>query len=160
MHTIHFSCTAAPTLEQTPLDLLHEVPAYGFRLLSHRMSAGFPSPAADYAEEELDLNTYLVRNKPATFMFSVKGDSMIGASIEDGDKLVVDRSINPKHNDIVVAVVNGEYTIKRLFKHMGCVELRPENPNYQPITFKDGSELEVWGVVDIPLCQTTCRVVL
>jgi DNA polymerase V len=139
--------SAEQTLHQTLQGLLQDVPAYGFRLLSHRISAGFPSPAADYTEEELDLNTYLVRNKPATFMFSVKGDSMVGASIEDGDKVVVDRALNPKHNDIVVAVLNGEYTIKRLFKHMGRVELRPENPAYQPIKFKDGSELEVWGVV-------------
>jgi DNA polymerase V len=135
------------TLEQTPKGMLQEVHAYAFRLLSHRISAGFPSPAADYSEEALDLNTYLIRNKPATFMFSVKGDSMIGASIEDGDKVVVDRALNPKHNDIVVAVLNDEYTIKRLFKHMGRVELRPENPAYPSIKFKDGAELQVWGVV-------------
>lgn len=147
MQSSHPACTTAPTLHQTPQGPVQDVPAYRFRLLSHRMSAGFPSPAGDYTEEELDLNTYLVRNKPATFMFTVKGDSMIGASIEDGDKVVVDRALNPKHNDIVVAVLSGEYTIKRLFKHMGCVELRPENPAYQPIKFKDGSELQVWGVV-------------
>ena len=147
MPSFSFIQAAAPNLQQTPQALLQNMPAYGFRLLSHRISAGFPSPAADYSEEELDLNTYLVRNKPATFMFSVKGDSMVGASIEDGDKVVVDRALNPKHNDIVVAVLNGEYTIKRLFKHMGRVELRPENPAYQPIKFNDGSELQVWGVV-------------
>ncbi len=75
------------------------------RLLSHRISAGFPSPAADYADEGLDLNTYLVRNKPATFMFTVRGDSVIGAGIFDGDIVVVDRSMRAKHKDIVVAVV-------------------------------------------------------
>ncbi|MSQ49843.1 MAG: translesion error-prone DNA polymerase V autoproteolytic subunit [Betaproteobacteria bacterium] len=138
---------AGPSLHQTPRGLMQDVPASGLRVLSHRMSAGFPSPATDDSEEELDLNAYLVRNKPATFMFSVKGDSMVGASIEDGDKVVVDRALHPKHNDIVVAVVNGEYALKRLFKHLGRVELRPENPNYQPIKFKDGSELQVWGVV-------------
>ncbi len=88
---------AGPTLHQTPQGLDQEVSACGLRLLSHRMSAGLPSPAADYSEEALDLNTYLVRNKPATFMFSVKGDSMIGASIEDGDNVVVHRALNPKH---------------------------------------------------------------
>ncbi len=72
---------------------------------------------------------------------------MVGASIEDGDKVVVDRALNPKHNDIVVAVLQGEYTIKRLFKHMGRVELHPENSSYPPIKFKDGLELQVWGVV-------------
>ena len=138
---------ARPNLHQAPQGLMQDVPAYGFRLLSHKLSAGFPSPAADYLEEELDLNSYLVRNKPATFMFSVKGDSMIGASIQDGDKVVVDRALHPKHNDIVVAVLNGEYTIKRLFKRQGRVELRPENPAYQPIKFTDGAELQVWGVV-------------
>lgn len=105
MRSSHPSHAAAPTLHQTPQGLLHDVPAYGFRLLSHRMSAGFPSPAADYTEEELDLNTYLVSNKPATFIFSVKGDSMVGASIEDGDKVVVGGlgcnqcRIRPRHGE-------------------------------------------------------------
>lgn len=120
---------------------------FEFKLLQHRLSAGFPSPAADYAEDGLDLNDYLVRRKSSTYMFTVKGDSMIGASIEEGDKVVVDRSLRPRHNDIVVAVVEGEYTIKRLYKYRGRVELRPENPAYQPMVFEEGSELEVWGVV-------------
>lgn len=137
----------AQTLSQCPLQLLQETPAFELRLLSHRISAGFPSPAGDYTEDGLDINEYLVRNPPATFMFSVKGDSMIGASIEDGDKVVVDRSLTPKHNDIVVAVVDSEYTIKRLIKQSGRVELRPENPAYSPILFGDGEELQVWGVV-------------
>ena len=72
---------------------------------------------------------------------------MIGASIEEGDKVVVDRAMTPKHDDIVVAVVEGEYTIKRLYKHQGRVELRPENPAYSPIIFNDGVGLLVWGVV-------------
>ena len=135
------------TLSQNPSNLKLDALAFEFRLLSHRISAGFPSPATDYVEEGLDLNDYLVRNKPATFMFTVKGDSMTGASIEEGDKVVVDRAQHPKHGDIVVAVVDGEYTIKRLFKHMGRVDLRPENSYYPSIVFHDGSELMVWGVV-------------
>ena len=135
------------TLSQNPSNLKLDALAFEFRLLSHRISAGFPSPATDYVEEGLDLNDYLVRNKPATFMFTVKGDSMTGASIEEGDKVVVDRAQHPKHGDIVVAVVDGKYTIKRLFKHMGRVELRPENSDYPSIVFHDGSELMVWGVV-------------
>ena len=135
------------SLCQTPVCLEHEMPKVGATLLSHRLSAGFPSPAADYAEESLDLNEYLIRNKPASFLFTIRGDSMIGASIENGDKVVVDRAITPKHLDIVVAVVDGEYTIKRLIKTRGKVELRPENPSYAPITFKEGSELVIWGVV-------------
>ncbi len=142
------------TTESIPLSLnqapeaLQRVPhSFEFKLLKHRLSAGFPSPAADYAEDGLDLNDYLVRRKSATYMFTVKGDSMIGASIEEGDKVVVDRSVRPRHNNIVVAVVDGEYTIKRLYKYRGRVELRPENPAYQPMVFEEGSGLEVWGVV-------------
>ena len=137
----------SPSLSQTPLEVAQDPVAFEFRLLTHRISAGFPSPAADYAEEGLDLNDYLVRNKPATFMFTVRGDSMIGASIEDGDKVVVDRAITPRHDDIVVAVVDGEYTIKRLYKQRGRIELHPENPAYPPIVFSEGTELSVWGVV-------------
>ena len=140
-------CSESPTLSQNPSNLKLDTLAFEFKLLSHRISAGFPSPAADYVEEGLDLNDYLVRNKPATFMFTVKGDSMIGASIEEGDKVLVDRAQQPKHGDIVVVVVDGEYTIKRLFKHMDRVELRPENPAYPPIVFHDGAELVVWGTV-------------
>lgn len=144
---LRFRRRQTPTLSQIPQDVPQEPVAFEIRLLLHRISAGFPSPAADYAEEGLDLNDYLVRNKPATFMFTVKGDSMIGASIEEGDKVVVDRALNPKHDDIVVAVVDGEYTIKRLYRHQGRVELRPENPAYSPIMFTEGIELVVWGVV-------------
>lgn len=135
------------TLSQIPDLVVQQAQLQRLRLVSHRISAGFPSPAADYAEEGLDLNDFLVRNKPASFMFTVKGDSMINAGIVEGDKVIVDRSLNARSKDIVVAVVNGEYTIKRLHKTASKVELRPENPAYQPIVFKEGSELEVWGVV-------------
>ena len=135
------------TLSQSPERSPEDMPAFECSVISHRISAGFPSPAGDYVEDGLDLNAYLVRNKPSTFMFSVKGDSMVGASIESGDKVVVDRAQTPKHNDIVIAVVDGEYTIKRLFKNQGRVELHPENPSYQPIVFNEGEELQVWGVV-------------
>lgn len=137
----------ARTLHQSPKIVGQSPCASEIRLLVHRISAGFPSPAADYAEEGLDLNDYLIRNKPATFMFTVRGDSMIGASIEDGDKVLVDRASTPKSNDIIVAVVDGEYTIKRLYQYRGRVELRPENPNYSPIILAEGAELQTWGVV-------------
>ena len=134
------------TLSQAPKALaVHG--AYEFKLLSPRISAGFPSPAADYAEEGLDLNSYLIQNKPATFMFTVKGDSMMGAGICDGDKVVVDKALKPKHKDIVVAVVDDEYTIKRLYQLRGKTELQPENPSYEPITFNENSQLQIWGVV-------------
>ena len=80
-------------------------------------------------------------------MFTVKGDSMLGAGICDGDKVVVDKALKPKHKDIVVAVVDSEYTIKRLYQLRGRIELQAENPNYQAITFNEGSELQIWGVV-------------
>ena len=138
---------AKVSLTQSPKALGAYFAAYETRLLSHRISAGFPSPAADYAEDGLDLNHYLVQNKPATFMFTVKGDSMLGAGICDGDKVVVDKALKPKHKDIVVAVVDSEYTIKRLYQLRGRIELQAENPNYQAITFNEGSELQIWGVV-------------
>lgn len=112
-----------------------------------KIPAGFPSPAQDYTEETLDLNEYLVKHKSASFYFTVDGLSMLGAQIDDGDKVLVDRSIDPKHGHIVIAVVNDEYTIKRLYKRRGVIELRPENPNFQPIRFADGEELVIWGVV-------------
>ncbi|MFZ9539183.1 MAG: LexA family protein [Burkholderiaceae bacterium] len=137
----------ASNLDSLPVRPLVRSSHETLRLISHRLSAGFPSPASDYLEDHLDLNDYLVRNKPASFIFSVKGDSMIGASIEEGDKVIVDRSCEAKHGDIVVAVVEGEYTLKRLFKHRGKLELRAENPAYAALVFGDGGELLIWGVV-------------
>ena len=116
-------------------------------LLQHRISAGFPSPADEYIEKSLDLNIYLVRNTAATFFFRVMGDSMTGANIHDGDMLVVDRSIEPKHRHIVLAVINNEYTVKRLHSLGGVIELHAENPAYPPICFREHEELQVWGVV-------------
>ena len=116
-------------------------------LLRHRISAGFPSPADEYIEKGLDLNTYLVRNKTATFFFRVSGDSMTGANIHDGDMLIVDRSIEPRHRHIVLAVINNEYTVKRLYNQNGVIELHAENSLYPPIRFRENEELQVWGVV-------------
>lgn len=116
-------------------------------LLQHRISAGFPSPAEEYVEKGLDLNTYLVRNKAATYFFRVVGDSMTGAHIHDGDMLVVDRSVEAKHGHIVLAVINNEYTVKRLYACDGVIELHAENPAYPPILFQEYDELQVWGVV-------------
>lgn len=141
------SVHASNTLSQIPGVVVQAPVLHRMRLFSHRISAGFPSPAADYVEDGLDLNDYLVRNKPASFMFTVKGDSMTNAGIVEGDKVIVDRSLTAHSKDIVVAVVNGEYTIKRLYKTSTRVELRPDNASYQPIVFEEGCELEIWGVV-------------
>ncbi|ACU88303.1 LexA family protein [Desulfomicrobium baculatum] len=122
-------------------------PRHGTPLYLDRISAGFPSPADDYIETALDLNTYLIRNPAATFMVRVSGDSMTGAGISDGDVLVVDRSEQPAHGKIVVAVLDGELTVKRLVMKNGQTLLAPENPCYQPITVTEGQDLHVWGVV-------------
>lgn len=116
-------------------------------LVRAKISAGFPSPADDYHEEPLDFHAYLINHRAATFVFTVQGDSMTGAGILDGDKLIVDRSIVPKHNHIVVAVVNGEYTVKRLFLKNQRIELRAENSSFRNITLSGDDELVVWGVV-------------
>lgn len=118
-----------------------------FPLLLHRISAGFPSPAADYVEKTLDLNTFMVQHKEASFFFRVVGESMSGIGILDDDIVLVDRCVDAAHGDIVLAVIDGDYTLKRLFKQPGCVELHPENPAYKPIRLRDGNELVIWGVV-------------
>lgn len=111
------------------------------------ISAGFPSPAEDYADRRLDINEYLVRNPVSTFFFSVQGDSMQGAEIFNGDILVVDRSIAPSHGHIVVAFLNGERLVKRLYRRGGRVALVAENAAYPPIELHEGAELVIWGVV-------------
>lgn len=112
-----------------------------------KVSAGFPSPAADYEDKQLDINEYLIRNPVSTFFFLVQGNSMEGAEIFDGDILVVDRSVRPRHGHVVVAFVNGERLVKRLYRRAGRVALVAENPAYPPLDIQDGMELEVWGVV-------------
>jgi DNA polymerase V len=112
-----------------------------------RISAGFPSPADDYVECALDLNAYLVRNPAATFIVKVSGDSMSGAGIADGDILVVDRSEEAVHGRIVVAVLDGELTVKRLHLRKGARLLVPDNPKYRPLRIAPGQELQIWGVV-------------
>lgn len=111
------------------------------------VSAGFPSPAEDYAARCLDINDYLVRNAASTFFFTVKGDSMAEADIADGDILVVDRSIEPVHGHIVIAFVNGERLVKRLHRQHGRIALLAANPAYAPLELRDGNALEIWGVV-------------
>ena len=111
------------------------------------MPAGFPSPAADHTQERIDLNKQLIRNKDATYIFRVKGDSMVGIGIYEGDALLVDRSIDPKHNHIVVAQLNNEFTVKRLYRRGGVVKLVPESPIYPIRLIKEEDDFLVWGVV-------------
>ena len=135
------------TLNQKPISLDANFALSTSPLSICKVQAGFPSPALDYTEDALDLNQYLIKHKAASFMFSVEGQSMRDAGIVDGDKVVVDRSIEAKHNHIVIAVVEGDYTIKRLYKRRERIELRAENPAFQPIVFTEFSKLEIWGVV-------------
>ena len=116
-------------------------------LYTSRIAAGFPSPADDHLEAPLDLNEHLIKHPAATFVVKVDGDSMIGAGIYSGDLLVVDRSLEAQSGHIVVAVVNGELTVKRLVIERKRARLVPENPAYKPIEIKDGLELVIWGVV-------------
>jgi DNA polymerase V len=109
--------------------------------------AGFPSPAADHTQKRIDLNEHLIRNKEATYLFRVKGDSMTGAGIYEGDTLLVDRSIDPKHNNIVIAQLNGEFTVKRLYRRGGVVKLIADNPIYPVRLIKEEDDFLVWGVV-------------
>ena len=109
--------------------------------------AGFPSPAADYEEGKLDLNRHLIRNPAATFFVRVTGDSMVKAGIHNGDLLVVDRSIEPRDKNVVIAVVNGELTVKRIRIRKNGLTLEAENEAYQSQEINDEIEFEVWGVV-------------
>ena len=111
------------------------------------VSAGFPSPADDYLEGSLDLNEHLIPRPAATFFARAKGDSMTGAGIHDGDLLVVDRGAEAKDGRVVIAAINGELTVKRLVRKNGKAWLEPENPAYQAITFNEGDDVRIWGVV-------------
>lgn len=111
------------------------------------VSAGFPSPADDYTELKLDLNKALVLNPTATFYVRAKGMSMVDAGINDGDMLVVDRSLDAKSNAIAICVINGEFTVKRLTVHGENLFLVPENSQYKAIKITEEMDFQVWGIV-------------
>lgn len=116
-------------------------------LYSSRVSAGFPSPADDFIEDTIDLNSLLIRNKPATYLLRVVGDSMQGAAINEGDILIVDASLPPQHNKIVIAAIDGEFVVKRFVIDHGQTYLKSENPNYSPILITKESDTSIFGVV-------------
>jgi DNA polymerase V len=116
-------------------------------LFEATVPAGFPSPAADYEEGKLDLNKHLIRNPAATFFVRVTGDSMEGAGIHHGDLLIVDRSIESKDKNIVIAAINGELTVKKIRIKGRKITLEPENKNYPIQEIAENTEFEVWGVV-------------
>lgn len=111
------------------------------------VSAGFPSPASDYIDKSIDLNEILIKNKPATFLVRALGDSMVNCGIFPGDILIVDKSITPAHKNIVIAILNGEFTVKKLIKEKEKIILRPENPKYKDFEIKEDDDFKIWGVV-------------
>jgi len=136
-----------------PLSLISSVMKFvenkGFQLplYGSKVSAGFPSPADDYIEKQLDLNEHLIKHPSATFFVRVSGNSMIGAGIHENDILVVDKSITPVTGKIVVVAMDGQLTVKRLNKKNEKIFLMPENKEFEPIEVKEGSEVYIWGVV-------------
>ena len=116
-------------------------------LLNDSVSAGFPSPADDYTEENIDLNEHLISNPFSTFFLRVKGDSMINAGIKDKDLIIVDKSLIAKPGDIVIAMIDGEFTIKRLSIKNDELYLKAENHNYPNFSFKNHIDVQIWGVV-------------
>ena len=116
-------------------------------LLSDSVSAGFPSPADDYTEENIDLNEHLISNPFSTFFLRVKGESMINAGIKDTDLIIVDKSLIAKPGNIVIAMIDGEFTIKRLSIKKDELYLKAENHNYPDFSFKNHIDVQIWGVV-------------
>jgi DNA polymerase V len=116
-------------------------------LFADAVAAGFPSPAEDYIEKKLDLNEYLVKRPSSTFFVRVSGDSMKGAGILDGDLLIVDRSVSAEDNKIVIGVVNGNFTVKRMRKKAGKIFLQPENPTFKEMEITTDMDFSIWGVV-------------
>jgi len=115
-------------------------------LFSDLVPCGFPSPAADYVEQRIDLNELLIQHPSATYFVKASGDSMIEAGIGDGDLLVVDSSRKSEHGDIVIAAVDGEFTVKRL-QMRPTIQLNPMNSAYSPIIVGSEETLDVFGVV-------------
>lgn len=122
-------------------------------LFQSAVAAGFPSPAEDYVEKKLDLNELIVPHPTATFFVKVEGNSMQDATIFSGDILVVDRSLEAKSGSIVVAILNGEFTVKRLIKEGKKIFLHPENPSFPKIEISNQDSFEVWGIVSYVIHQ-------
>ena len=134
---MHVDVVAVPNLSIPFACLLFLVP----------VSAGYPSPADDYLDGPLDLNQYLITHPTATFFVRVAGESMREAGIHAGDVLIVDRALTPREGSVVIAVVNGDLTVKRLSTRHGTPMLLPENPQCPPLPITETTAFEVWGVV-------------
>jgi len=119
----------------------------GAKFFDAGISAGIPSPAEDFKEERLSLDSMLVKNKLATFYARVSGQSMVDAGLDDNDLLVIDRSLEPAHNRIAVCFLDGEFTVKRLRVEKDGVWLQPANPKYEPIKITEENDFVIWGIV-------------
>lgn len=111
------------------------------------IKAGFPSPAQDYVEDRVNIFNRIVKHPTSTFLVRVKGDSMEGKGIQSGDILVVDKSLLAKNNSIVVAYIDGEFTVKRFVKSKNIIYLYPANDNYKPIKVTEENDFQIWGIV-------------
>ena len=131
-------------------DLENPIPT---SFISGGIKAGFPSPAADFEELKLSLDHLLVKNREATFYAKASGNSMIGAGIDDGDILVIDRSLEPRNNAIAVCLIDGEFTVKRIKKTDEAFFLMPENSSYTPIRIEPHNEFIIWGIVTYVIKQ-------
>lgn len=130
-----------------PIALAEHLSAFKVPLFGSVVRAGFPSPADDYVADTLDLNEHLMPRREATFLLRAQGESMVGVGIHDGDILVVDRSLNATHGRVVIAAVDGQFTVKTLEKKRGRIRLMPANPEFPPIEIQSEQELQIWGVV-------------
>lgn len=124
-----------------------ESKGYELPLYSNKVSAGFPSPADDHIEQQLDLNSHLIKHPASTFFVRVSGESMKGAGIFPGDILIVDRSLSAENGRVVIVALDGELTVKRIKIKTDHVLLMPENENYSAIKVSELQELNIWGVV-------------
>lgn len=123
-------------------------------MLPFGISAGFPSPALDFTEVSIDLNKQLIDHPSATFYGRVQGESMKNAGINDGDLLIIDKSITPEHGKIAVCYLNGEFTLKRICLKNGELWLMPENEAYTPIKVEEMNDFTVWGIVTYVIKKT------
>lgn len=131
----------------TLLGPLDATPGLALLLAASPIQAGFPSPAEDFATKRIDLNAELITHPQATYFMRAAGSSMIEFGIGDRDLLVVNRAIRPRHSLIVVAVLDGEFTVKQLYQRAGRVKLKAGNPTYPDIVPRDAQDLSIWGVV-------------
>ena len=117
-------------------------------LVEQGISAGFPSPADDFKEVRISLDKERVKNQESTFYARVSGDSMLEAGIDDGDLLVIDKSLSPENGKIAVCFIDGDFTVKRIVKEKGKLYLKAENKKYKSMEIKEGNELIIWGIVE------------